>query len=152
MTVATDLHELDAWAVGLLNSLSPAGRRVLAGNIARELRRQSQARIAAQVNPDGSAYEPRKPQLLRRKQGSIRRKMFTKLRTSRYLKARGNADGAVVTFVGQVQRMALVHHYGLRDRVQKDGPVVKYAARELLGISETDQSTLADLVIAHVAR
>lgn len=150
--MATDLHELDAWAVGLLNSISPAGRRVLAGNIARELRRRSQDRIAAQVNPDGSAYEPRKPQLLRRKQGSIRRKMFMKLRTARYLKAEGSADGAVVKFVGQVQRMAIVHHYGLRDRVQKDGPVVKYSARELLGISESDQLTLADLVIAHVAR
>lgn len=150
--MATDLHELDAWAVGLLNSISPAGRRVLAGNIARELRRRSQDRIAAQVNPDGSAYEPRKPQLLRRKQGSIRRKMFMKLRTARYLKAEGSADGAVVKFVGQVQRMAIVHHYGLRDRVQKDGPVVKYSARELLGISDSDQSTLADLVIAHVAR
>ncbi|MDR3398740.1 MAG: phage virion morphogenesis protein [Pandoraea sp.] len=150
--MATDLHELDAWAVGLLNSISPAGRRVLAGNIARELRRRSQDRIAAQVNPDGSAYEPRKPQLLRRKQGSIRRKMFMKLRTARYLKAEGSADGAVVKFIGQVQRMAIVHHYGLRDRVQKDGPVVKYSARELLGISDSDQSTLADLVIAHVAR
>lgn len=150
--MATDLHELDAWAVGLLNSISPAGRRVLAGNIARELRRRSQDRIAAQVNSDGSAYEPRKPQLLRRKQGSIRRKMFMKLRTARYLKAEGAADGAVVKFIGQVQRMAIVHHYGLRDRVQKDGPVVKYSARELLGISDSDQSTLADLVIAHVAR
>lgn len=150
--MATDLHELDAWAVGLLNSISPAGRRVLAGNIARELRRRSQDRIAAQVNPDGSAYEPRKPQLLRRKQGNIRRKMFMKLRTARYLKTEGSADGAVVKFVGQVQRMAIVHHYGLRDRVQKDGPVVKYSARELLGISDSDQSTLADLVIAHVAR
>jgi phage virion morphogenesis protein len=149
--MATDLHELDAWAVGLLNSISPAGRRVLAGNIARELRRRSQERIAAQVNPDGSAYEPRKPQLLRRKQGSIRRKMFMKLRTARYLKAEGSADSAVVKFVGQVQRMAIVHHYGLRDRVQKDGPVVKYASRELLGISDSDQSTLADIVIAHVA-
>lgn len=150
--MATDLHELDAWAVGLLNSISPAGRRVLAGNIARELRRRSQDRIAAQVNPDGSAYDPRKPQLLRRKQGSIRRKMFMKLRTARYLKAEGSADGAVVKFIGQVQRMAIVHHYGLRDRVQKDGPVVKYSARELLGITDSDQSTLADLVIAHVAR
>ncbi|VVD78466.1 phage virion morphogenesis protein [Pandoraea fibrosis] len=150
--MVTDLHELESWAVGLLNAMSPAGRRVLAGSIARELRKRSQDRIAAQVNPDGSAYAPRKPQLLHRKQGRIRRKMFLKLRASRFLKTEATADSAVVKFAGQVQRMALVHHYGLRDRVQKDGPVVKYDARELLGISDSDQSTLADLVIAHVAR
>ncbi|UVA80519.1 phage virion morphogenesis protein [Pandoraea commovens] len=149
--MATDLHELDAWAVGLLNSISPAGRRILAGNIARELRRRSQDRIAAQVNPDGSAYEPRKPQLLRRKQGSIRRKMFMKLRTARYLKAEGSADGAVVKFVGQVQRMAIVHHYGLRDRVQKDGPMARYPSRELLGITDNDLETLAAIVMGHVS-
>lgn len=149
--MATDLHELDAWAVGILNSISPAGRRVLAGNIARELRRRSQDRIAAQVNPDGSAYEPRKPQLLRRKQGSIRRKMFMKLRTARYLKAEGSADGAVVKFAGQVQHMAIVHHYGLRDRVQKDGPLARYPSRELLGIPDNDLETLAAIVMGHVS-
>lgn len=150
--MATDLHELDAWAVGLLSALSPGGRRVLAGQIARELRRTSQERIAAQTNADGTAYEPRKPQKLRGKKGSIRRKMFTKLRTARYLKAEGTANGALVKFVGQVQHMAQVHHYGLRDRVQKGGPTAKYPARELLGLSGSDVERIGDVVISHIGK
>ncbi|WP_423201696.1 phage virion morphogenesis protein [Dickeya dianthicola] len=36
--------------------------------------------------------------------------------------------------MGSAQRLARVHHYGLRDRVREHGPVVKYAARQLLGM------------------
>ncbi|VVE41412.1 phage virion morphogenesis protein [Pandoraea communis] len=149
--MAGDIRELDAWAVELLNSLSHSGRRVLARQIAGELRREQQARISAQTNPDGSPYEPRKPQM-RGKAGRIRRKMFSKLRTTRYLKIDATADSAVVAFTGQVQRIARVHHFGLRDRVERNGPTVKYEARELLGITDRDQETIADLIIKHVAR
>lgn len=149
--MAGDIRELDAWAVALLKSLEPTGRRMLARQIAGELRRQQQARISAQTNPDGTPYEPRKPQM-RAKAGRVRRKMFTKLRTARYLKIEATSDSAVVTFIGQVQRMAIVHHYGLRDRVQKDGPVVKYAARELLGVTAHDLESLTDFIVDHVAR
>lgn len=123
---------------------------MLAGQIARRLRETSQAHIQAQTNPDGSPYEKRKPQK-RAKVGRVRRKMFTKLRTNRYLKVEASSDGAFVAFAGQAQRIARVHHFGLRDRVEKNGPTVKYAARELLGITDTDQEAIADLVISHVA-
>ncbi|MDN4572675.1 phage virion morphogenesis protein [Pandoraea cepalis] len=148
--MSTDLHELDAWAMRLLSSLSPPARKVLASQIARRLRETSQARVQAQINPDGTPYEKRKPQM-RGKAGRVRRKMFTKLRTNRYLKVEASSDGAFVSFAGQAQRIARVHHFGLRDRVEKNGPTVKYAARELLGITDTDQAAIADLVIAHVA-
>lgn len=38
-------------------------------------------------------------------------------------------------FDGKVQRIARVHHYGLRDRVSGKGPKIKYSQRRLLGLS-----------------
>lgn len=60
--------------------------------------------------------------------------MFAKLRTTKYLKTAASADSASVQFEGKVQRIARVHHYGLRDRVSRNGPEVRYAERQLLGI------------------
>ncbi|WP_410482431.1 phage virion morphogenesis protein [Ralstonia flatus] len=77
--------------------------------------RQS-ARIAAQRNPDGTPYEPRKPQL-RHKRGGIRRGMFTRLRMAKSMRIEGSPNMAVVTFRDEVKRVAAVHHFGLRDRV-----------------------------------
>lgn len=66
--------------------------------------------------------------------------MFAKLRTKKYLKTAASADSASVQFEGKVQRIARVHHYGLRDRVSRKGPEVRYAERRLLGFN--DEATL----------
>lgn len=98
-----------------------------------------------QRNPDGTAYEPRRV-TARTKQGRIRRQMFAKLRTTKYLKAVASQDAASVEFESRVQRIARVHHYGLRDRVSRKGPEVKYAERRLLGINdEVEDITLDSL-------
>lgn len=82
----------------------------------------------------------------RTKQGRIRRQMFAKLRTTKYLKAVANQDAASVEFESRVQRIARVHHYGLRERVSRKGPEVKYAERRLLGINdEVEDITLDSL-------
>lgn len=49
------LNELN----GLLQKVSPAGRRELAGTIGKALRLKNQNRIKAQKEPDGSAFTPR---------------------------------------------------------------------------------------------
>ncbi|WP_268980196.1 phage virion morphogenesis protein [Yersinia alsatica] len=72
------------------------------------------------------------------KQGRIKRKMFTKLRTARFIKSESNADGVTVTFSGTVNNLVRVHHYGLRDKVTKNGPTVKYERRQLLGFTDGD--------------
>lgn len=147
----SSLDQLEARLGGLLAQLEPAARRGLAREIAKELRQSQRKRIAEQLNPDGSAYAPRKPQL-RQKAGRIRRQMFSKLRTTRFLKTAVTADSAVVGFIGQVERIARVHQLGLRDRVQKGGPQAQYPARELLGFTEADIAAVQDLVLAHLAR
>jgi phage virion morphogenesis protein len=109
----SDLKPFDDRLAGLIASLSPAGRRKLAGEIAKQLRTAQQQRIKQQKAPDGSPYQARKRQPLRAKKGRIKRAMFQKLRTSRYMKASGRENSAEVEFAGNVQRIARIHHYGL---------------------------------------
>lgn len=123
---------------GLIAALSPAARRKLAGEIAKELRKSQQQRIKLQKAPDGSPYQARKRQPLRAKTGRIKRAMFQKLRTSRYMKASGRENSAVVEFTGKVQRIVKVHQYGLKDRPNPHSRDVQYAERQLLGFCEVD--------------
>lgn len=127
-----NLHKVDEWLAALLANLEPAARQRMMRELAQELRRNQQNNIRLQRNPDGSGYEPRKI-TARTKKGCIKRQMFSKLRTAKYLKTAASADSASVQFEGKVQRMARVHHYGLRDRVSRKGPEVRYAERRLLG-------------------
>ena len=143
-------HELDAYLSALLSKLEPGQRRVLARAVAVELRRRQSARIAAQRNPDGTPYEPRKPQL-RHKRGEIRRSMFARLRMARFLKSQWDPNSAVETFAHKAQRIAAAHHFGLRDRVNKQGLTVQYPTRKLLGLEREDFDQVVDLVLQHVA-
>lgn len=142
---------MEAELGGLISRLEPSARRELARAIAKELQPRQRKRIADQLNPDGTPFAKRKPQL-RKKAGRIRRTMFSKLRTARYLKSAATANSAVVGFVGEVERIARVHQLGLRDRVQKGGKDAQYASRELLGFTDDDVNAVHDLVIAHLAR
>ncbi|MFB4461723.1 phage virion morphogenesis protein, partial [Enterobacter hormaechei subsp. steigerwaltii] len=137
---------------GLLAALSPAGRRKLAGEIAKQLRTAQQQRIKQQKAPDGSPYQARKRQPLRAKKGRIKRAMFQKLRTNRYMKASGRENGAVVEFTGNVQRIARVHQYGLKDRPNAHAQDVQYAERQLLGFSQADKELVETLTIKHLSR
>ncbi|EPW4201876.1 phage virion morphogenesis protein [Enterobacter hormaechei] len=147
----SDFKPFDDKLAGLLASLSPAGRRKLAGDIAKELRKSQQQRIKLQKAPDGSPYQARKRQPLRAKTGRIKRAMFQKLRTSRYMKATGHENSAVVEFTGKVQRIARVHQLGLKDRPNPHSRDVQYAARQLLGFSREDKQLVETLIIKHLS-
>jgi phage virion morphogenesis protein len=151
--VADDLVLLEDWATALLLKLAPAGRRGIAIAIARELRHSQQQRIAAQMDPDGAAFVPRKPRRkLRGKKGRIKRDaMFVKLRTSRYLKTRATEAVASVEFTGRAGQIAGVHQEGGEDRVTPKGPRVRYPRRRLLGFSGADRVMIRDVLIDHLA-
>lgn len=89
---------------------------------------------------------------LRQKTGRVRRQMFAKMRTARYLKASATSEEAIISFAGRVERIARVHQYGLRDRVRPGGPEVQYAQRELLGYTDQDVERIEELVISRLAR
>ncbi len=77
--------------------------------------------------------------------------MFAKLRTAKYLKTAASADSASVQFEGKVQRIARVHHYGLRDRVSRKGPEVRYAERRLLGVNDEVETITRDTLLRWLA-
>lgn len=141
-----ELQKVDDWLSALLANLEPAARSRMMRQLAQELRRTQQQNIRMQRNPDGSGYEPRKVSV-RTKKGRIKRQMFSRLRTAKYLKTAASADSACVEFAGQVQRIARVHHYGLRDRVSRKGPEVRYEERHLLGISDEVEVSTRDLIL-----
>lgn len=147
----SDFKPFDNQLAGLLAALSPAGRRKLAGDIAKELRKSQQQRIKQQKAPDGSPYQARKRKPLRAKTGRIKRAMFQKLRASRYMKATGRENSAVVEFTGKVQRIARVHQYGLKDRPNPHAKDVQYPERQLLGFSYEDKRLIDTLIINHLA-
>lgn len=132
---------------GLIAALSPAARRKLAGEIAKELRKSQQQRIKQQKAPDGTPYQARKRQPIRAKTGRIKRAMFQKLRTSRYMKATGRENSAVVEFTGKVQRIAQVHQYGLKDKPGQNSAAVNYPERHLLGVSINDKKMFETTII-----
>ncbi|MGS0943714.1 phage virion morphogenesis protein (plasmid) [Pseudomonas luteola] len=148
--MSDDLTVLETWLNPLLAKLEPQERTKLAREAAREIRKNQTKRITAQKNPDGSAYEKRKPRDLRGKQGRIKKKMFQKLKMARYLKAQGSEQAVTVGFTGRVARIARVHQYGLKDRAGRGAPEVRYARRELLGLSEDDLEIIRGALLDHL--
>lgn len=141
-----DLQRVDDWLAALLANLEPAARNRMMRQLAQELRRSQQQNIRLQRNPDGTGFEPRRV-TARSKKGRIKRQMFAKLRTTKYLKTAATADSASVQFHGKVQRIARVHHYGLRDRVRRNGPEVRYPSRQLLGVNDELEKATRDMLL-----
>lgn len=146
------LIELQDWAAGLLARLSPAERRRANRLVANAVRRAATARIAAQRNPDGTPYAPRRrAKNLRGKRGHLKRKMFARLRTARYLRVHATTDEALIGFTGRVARIARIHQHGGRDRPAPGAPEVRYAVRRLLGFSPEVRALILDTYAAHLA-
>ncbi|WP_058841132.1 phage virion morphogenesis protein [Enterobacter asburiae] len=146
-----DLQRVDDWLAALLANLEPAARNRMMRQLAQELRRSQQQNIRLQRNPDGTGFESRRV-TARSKKGRIKRQMFAKLRTTKYLKTAATADSASVQFDGKVQRIARVHHYGLRDRVRRNGPEARYPARRLLGVNDEVETITRDTLLQWLTR
>lgn len=143
---------LDDWLRSVLAAAAPAQRRALLRDLIAALRSSQAERIAAQRNPDGSPYAPRKPQpRLRAARGRLRRRtMFARLRTNAYLKTSADAESAEVMIGGEAGRIARVHQYGLQDRVQRGrGLTIRYPVRELLGFTSDERRSVVQTALAH---
>ena len=147
----SELTAFDTRLAGLIEALSPQSRKAMAATIAKRLRKHQQQRIKRQVTPEGQPFAPRQSQPLRDKKGRIKREMFAKLRTAKYMKAKGTDKDAVVEFTGQVQRMAKVHQYGLRDRPSVRAEEVRYPARPLLGLDAEDMKIVEDEMLLSIS-
>jgi phage virion morphogenesis protein len=148
--MSNDLQALETWVSELIAKLDEGERRKLLSVVARDLRRSQSKRITTQRNPDGSGFAPRKPKDLRGKKGRIKGKMFTKLKSARYLRTESTANGLSVGFVGRVSRIARVHQYGLKDRPERGQSDVQYETRQLLGFSGDELENIRNLLIDHL--
>lgn len=142
-----DLTRLENWLSPLLAKLQPAERRQLARTVATSLRTSNRQNMQAQQSADGQAWVPRKNRS-RDAKGRLRQgPMFQKLRLARHLRMRSTTDEAVLQFLGRADRIARVHHYGLRDRVTEGGAQYQYPERSLLGISDGQMDELRDVIL-----
>lgn len=73
--------------------------------------------------------------------------MFSRLRTTKYLRASSSVNAASVQFVSSVQRIARIHHFGLRDKVSRRGPKVRYAERRSFGINDELETVTRDTLL-----
>jgi phage virion morphogenesis protein len=137
----------------LLRTAAPERARLMR-SIGREIRKSQSDRIAAQRDPEGAAFAPRRPKPERgRKRGRLRQqKMFRKIRMAKSLKAGGKADEAWVGFGGRASRIASIHQDGLADAPAPGQPKVRYARRVLLGLTDVERQRILDLIISAVAK
>ncbi len=151
--MSDSIDQIADWATPLMARLTPAARKVAMAEVAVYLRRSQAERIASQRNPDGSPYEPRRPRAsLATSKGSIRRGMFLGLRKVQNLQRKATSDAATVSVNQRALRVARVHQFGGRDKVDwrnPRSPTVRYARRELLGFTEADLDAVADILIRH---
>lgn len=148
--MADDILQVKTAFARLLQNISKPRRRLLYQQIGRELARRQRRRVKAQQNPDGTAYEPRKPQKVRSKKPNnrVKGKMFKKITAPAHLKLRRNERGVVLGYAGGDANIARVHQFGLKGLVnEKLGLKVQYARRELLGFTDEDIEMIEDYVI-----
>jgi phage virion morphogenesis protein len=145
------LEAAEKYLSALMAALSPAERRKLMRKIGMLMRQKNRQRIAANTAPDGAPFAPRKPRL-RAKRGRVKR-MFAGLKKAANLRITASSEGASLAFAGKVSRVAQVHHFGLRDKVDRKmpkSPFYQYPARPLLGWGPEDLEAVTELVLRHL--
>jgi phage virion morphogenesis protein len=146
VTAADPLAPVEAWLAHALAALEPGARRALFGDIGRELRKRNQKRMSRQTGPEGKPWRARKPN----KHGRVRAavKMMRGLREARRMTMKAAPGGVEIGYSGRLGRIASVHHFGSVDAVTKGGPLVKYAARPLLGAAPEDVAYVRERIMA----
>jgi phage virion morphogenesis protein len=153
--MSNDLSRLDEWFGQIIRSLAPAERRRAAAKLGRALRKSNLARIAANVQPDGTAMEAKKSRLDRR--GRLREaaggKMFQGLRMAKHWRIDASADGVeILPDNNKTAHIAAVNHFGETQTVGRlrNGQTIryKYPERRLLGFSDSDEKLALDIAAA----
>ena len=149
----SELTALQEHLSGLITCLSPAARRKMAADIAKSCAPASNSGLSDSRHPTAPVCRAKAPAGAGKK-GRIKREMFSKLRTNRFMKVTGNDSAAVVEFTGKVQRIARVHQLGLKDRPTQRSAAVEYPQRQLLGFSSYDrisvETAIFDEIVHHI--
>ncbi|HEX8583060.1 MAG TPA: phage virion morphogenesis protein [Allosphingosinicella sp.] len=87
-----------------------------------------------------------------RRKGSIRRAaMFRRLRNGRFLRSGVTDREAWVGFSGRVAQIARIHQDGGRDRPSQGTREVRYARRQLIGLTDADRARILDSLLDHIS-
>lgn len=151
MSTDSGLEALEPWLAGYLARLSAGERLKLTRKIGQMLRRRNSIRIRANIQPDGTAMEPRK--IKQDQRGRIRGRkgpMFPKIAMAKNLKVTARPDEVEISFTPLVAGAAKIHHWGLVGKVENTpGSIrVRYPARRLLGIPPADREAIMDEALA----
>ncbi|HCK29804.1 MULTISPECIES: phage virion morphogenesis protein [Acinetobacter] len=144
-----NIQDLAVYLQPMLDRLSAGERAKLAKKIGRDLRISQRKRITAQQNPDGSTYTARRTRL-REQKGKIKRKMFAKIKSNKYLNILSNSESIAIGFIGRIGNIANVHQYGLRDRATRSAPDTVYPKREILGFSPEEIQNIESSFLKHI--
>jgi phage virion morphogenesis protein len=133
----------------MLEALSDRGQRRLIYTITRRLAAENRKRIAANVEPDGKPMEPRhKPNPKIAGSRKIRLRMFQKLKSAKFLKAKTYPGEGHVFFGGKGGAgIAKIHHCGIGYYSKRFKRYIPMPARPLLGLSDNDKSIVEDLIL-----
>lgn len=152
--MADDFRRLAPWLQQVAARFDDRSRLKMGRKIAQALRKLNAKRIAANVQPDGTAMEPRRQQTesVVRKKVRESGKMFKRMKLAKNMPIRVHADQIEISFNSKMAQTAAVHHYGLRDRVARfrGAPSVRYPRRELLGFGPEDEAEIIDIIMAEI--
>ena len=141
-----NMGELESWVALTIARLQPAEQRKLLRKVGQDLRRANRQRMAAQTDPDGRAWEPRK-EYGRTRRGRPKQ-MMRKLRQAKRLRVEVSDSLIRIGWRGHDSYLASVHHFGLTQRLQFG--LAHYPERPLLGITEGDAQMIRTSLLQHL--
>lgn len=152
-----DLSRLDEWFGQIMRALSPSERRRAALKLGQALRRSNLARIAANLEPDGSPMERKKARYdeHRRLRAAAGGKMFKGLRFAKKWRIDIADDSVTLRPASNVgARVGAINQFGETATVGRlrNGRSIrtKYPERRLLGFSEGDERLAVDVAASFV--
>ena len=141
-----NMGDLESWVALTIARLQPAEQRKLLRKVDQDLRRVNRQRMAAQTDPDGRAWEPRK-EYGRTRRGRPKQ-MMRKLRQATRLRVEISDSLIRIGWRGHDSYLASVHHFGLTQRLQFG--LAHYPERSLLGITEGDAAMIQESLLRHL--
>lgn len=153
----SDLDALEPWLSDLMARVSPGRRLSLSRRVGQIIRRANAVRVLANIEPDGSAMEPRRPkqEMKGKRAGAKGPKakgpMFRRIELARNMVVRPSADHVQLGFKDKVAKTAATHHFGLEDLVdhrKRNSIRTRYPARRLLGFGPGDSDMLMAEIMA----
>lgn len=135
--MSDNFDELAPWLNRIAQQLNDGQKRKLNQRLSTKLRIALKRRIAAQKDPNGRRFTPRK----RSQRGSIRSGAMFK-RLPKMIKTAYSSSHAEIGFAGRTAEVMKVHQYGKTIKPSEDSKATRYPIRETVGWSDDDKKLI----------